>query len=298
MKVILTGATGLLGRAILELLKDLEMAAGEYEVVGTGFSRAIDDIAFLDLRDARAVKDFVKEQRPHAIIHAAAERRPDLSENDPDATRTLNVEATKSIAEAASEVGAWVIYISTDYVFDGTAPPYAPDASPNPLNFYGQSKLEGEEVVRAAGDHCVLRVPVLYGDSASFEESPITMIAKTLIDGEKATLDHWATRYPTMTLDVAAVCEQLLERKEHVVDFGGTYHFSGGEAMTKFEIAEAIAKACDLSADHLTPDPNPPVGAPRPQNSQLDCSSLTALGIGMRTPFDVGIRSVLGPFLS
>ena len=297
MKVIITGATGLLGRALLKSLKELQDMAGEYQVLGTGFSRAEDPVVFLDLRDAEAVTDLIQEFRPHVILHSAAERRPDISENDPEATRSLNVDATRTVAEAADSVGAWVIYISTDYVFDGTSPPYKPDDSPNPLNFYGQSKLEGEEAVRATGDHCILRVPVLYGDSPSFDESPITQIGRTVIEGKLTTLDHWATRYPTMTMDVAAVCEHLLERKRHVADFGGTYHFSAGEALTKYEIAQAIAQVCELSADHITPDPNPPSGAPRPKNSQLHCSTLMELGIGGWMTFDTGVYSVMRPFL-
>lgn len=294
MKIVITGATGLLGRAVLRELKRVD----GFDAVGTGFSRAIDDIAYLDLRDGESVRDFIATQQPQAIIHSAAERRPDISENDPDATRALNVQATQTVADAARSVGSWVIYISTDYVFDGTSPPYTPDAQPNPLNFYGRSKLEGEEVIRESGKHCILRVPVLYGPSPSFDESPITLLGRMLIEGEKATVDHWATRYPTLTTDVAVVCRQLLEHKQSHPDFAGTFHWSGDEAMTKFDIARVTSESFGLSADGLTPDPEAPAGAPRPKNSQLDCSTLEGLGIGRRTPFQQAIVEVLKPFLS
>lgn len=294
MKIIVTGATGLLGRAVLAELSRCR----DFDALGTGFRRATGDIVRLDLLDAVAVRDLFARERPRAIIHAAAERKPDVSENDPAATRALNVEATRTIADAARSIDAWVVYLSTDYVFDGSSPPYRPDSTPNPLNFYGRSKLEGEEVVRRAVDHAILRVPILYGPCESLEESAVTVLARILIDGRETKLDHWATRYPTQTTDVAVVCRQLLERREADAGFSGTFHWSGDEAMTKFEMARAIGEACGLAVDRLRPDPNPPSGAPRPRNSHLDCAELERLGIGRRTPFREAIVPILEPFLA
>lgn len=294
MKILVTGATGLLGRAVLAELR----SCSGFDAVGTGFRRASGDVVRLDLLDAPAVRSFLAQERPRAIVHAAAERKPDVSENDPAATRALNVEATQTIADAARSIDAWLVYISTDYVFDGSSPPYRPDSTPNPLNFYGRSKLEGEEVVRRSADHAILRVPILYGPSESLEESPVTILARILMDGRETTLDHWAVRYPTHTTDVAVVCRQLLERREANAGFSGTFHWSGDEAMTKFEMARTIAEACGLAGEGLRPDPNPPAGAPRPRNSHLDSTELERLGIGMRTPFRQAIVPILEPFLA
>ncbi len=291
MKVMITGATGLLGRALMSELS----SSDSLDVIGTGLRRARGAIRRLDLLDSRAVKQFVESQSPAVILHAAAERRPDVSENDPVATRALNVEATQTIVDVAGTVGAWVIYISTDYVFDGTSPPYRPDAAPNPLNRYGESKLAGEEVIRGAAGHCVLRVPVLFGPVESLEESPVTSIARQLLAGGAVTLDHWAIRYPTSTDDVAFVCRQLIERRRDEPELAGTVHWSGDQPLTKFEMARAIAEAWALDV-RLIAESSPPVGAPRPQNSQLDCSDLERIGVGRRTPFRTSLNASLEPF--
>ena len=290
MKVIITGATGLLGRALSRELSTPN------DVVGTGLHRAAGAVRRLDLLDPKAVTRFLRDERPRVIIHAAAERRPDVSENDPEATRALNVEATRTIAAAAAGIGAWLVYFSTDYVFDGTSPPYAPDATPNPLNFYARTKLAGEDVVRRSADHCILRVPVLYGQIESLEESPVTAIASDLIAGGEVKLDHWATRYPTFSGDVAVVVRQLVEEKRRNADFAGTFHWSGDEALTKYDMARVIAAAWGLPSGKLIPVPDPPTGAPRPRNSQLDCSALERIGAGRRTPFKESVIACLEPF--
>ena len=295
MKIVVTGVTGLLGRA---LQREFATAGPSFEVIGTGWQRASDGVVRLDLRRSDDVRNFLQEVRPNAIIHAAAERRPDVSENDEGATRALNVEATRTLVEEADRLGVWLLYLSTDYVFDGSAPPYAVDARPNPLNFYGQSKLEGEDVVRGGtGGHGILRVPVLYGQVETLNESPVTVIAEVFRKTPvSARLDHWATRYPTLTDDVARTCRQLLERRQADDAVSGTFHFSGDEALTKFEMAQVIGEILGQSTDGLLPVSEPPAGAPRPQNSQLDVSRLEALGIGRRTPFRTALAEALRPF--
>ena len=110
------------------------------------------------------MRDFILAQQPKVIVHAAAERRPDVSAEQPEQVLALNVESTRHLAQCAKEVGAYLIYISTDYVFDGTQPPYEVDDQPSPLNFYGETKLAGERALaEVMDDYAVLRVPVLYG---------------------------------------------------------------------------------------------------------------------------------------
>lgn len=291
MRVLVTGVTGLLGRALA-----LELRKTSLHVVGTGFRRATGGVIATDLTDRNAVEALLREQRPDAIIHSAAERRPDVSENDPDATLSLNVEATRSIVEIAAAIDARVVYLSTDYVFDGSSPPYRPDATPNPLNFYGKSKLEGEHVVRTIPANCVLRVPVLYGRVESLDESPVTMIARDLLTHAQVKLDHWQTRYPTSTADVAAVVRRMIEKHADGASVAGTVHWSADEAMTKYEMGRQICDIWNLPHQKLIPQPDPPGGAPRPKNTRLDCRELETLGVGQRTPFRDALASVLAPF--
>ncbi|XP_075458017.1 methionine adenosyltransferase 2 subunit beta isoform X2 [Ascaphus truei] len=294
-RVLITGATGLLGRAVYKEFKD-----NNWHVVGCGYTRARPRFEHLNLLDVAAVKTLVQDFKPHVIVHCAAERRPDIVESQPESASMLNVVASGNLAKEAAGVGAFLLYISSDYVFDGTNPPYLEDSVPNPLNFYGKTKLEGERTVFQNNEGAaVLRVPVLYGEVEKLEESAITvMFDKVQFSNKSANMDHWQQRFPTYVKDVASVCLQLTEKKLQDPSLKGIFHWSGNEQMTKYEIACAMADAFSLPSSHLRPITDEPVGGTtRPWNPQLDCSKLEKLGIGQRTPFRVGIRESLWPFL-
>jgi dTDP-4-dehydrorhamnose reductase len=224
-------------------------------------------------RTVRSVPTTLRALRPTAVINAAGERRPTIWHRDPAATRSLNVDAAAAIARAATETGAWLLHISTDYVFDGTAPPYTPDHPPRPVNDYGQGKLTAEHrVLAAAPSAAVLRVPVLYGPVETPGESMVTEIAHALAHQQPLALDHTTRRYPTHVDDVATVCELLLN---HPLPPAGIWHFSSEEGHTKYEIAHLIATAHDLPTRHLIPNHTPP--ADRPGDCRLDTSALWTL---------------------
>jgi dTDP-4-dehydrorhamnose reductase len=305
MRVLITGGSGLLGRQLMTAFADCEATGtafsrsgtGLCEATGTAFSRSGTGLKHLDLTDPESVDAFIREVAPDVIIHSAAQRRPDVSEGDPEATAKLNVAATAQLAELAAELGAWMLYLSTDYVFDGTRAPYAVDAEANPLNNYGRSKFEGEEVMRAKLPHgAILRVPILYGPIEEIAESAITIILESVRKGD-AVLDHWATRYPTETRDVAAVCRALANRQLSHGDVSGTYHFSGDESLTKYDIGMIMAELCDLPTGGLKPNPEAPPGAPRPKDCQLDCSRTEALVACPRRPFRQALAEALAPHI-
>lgn len=173
MRIVVTGASGLLGRAVVHQLR-----ADGHNVVGTALSRATPEskLEKVDLTDMVALDAFLRRADPAVIVHTAAERRPDVVEREPEASQMLNVEVPRRIAawakgragpdatNAAAAAAPLVINISTDYVFDGVNPPFTVDDEPNPLNAYGKSKWEGEKATRAAGVEgrvSSLRVPVL-----------------------------------------------------------------------------------------------------------------------------------------
>ena len=121
----------------------------------------------------------MQAEQPGIIIHSAAEMRPDVSQKDPAATLALNVGVPRHLAQLSRQTGAWMIYLSTNYVFDGKNPPYHSADRRNTLNLYGQSKLEGEMAVWAESDQaCVLRVPTLYGKVEFLGETSVTQIAE------------------------------------------------------------------------------------------------------------------------
>jgi dTDP-4-dehydrorhamnose reductase len=286
----ITGATGLLGRALYKSFSE----GLNGKTIGTGFSRARDPIRKLDLLDTEEVISFVRKHTPRFILHSAAERRPDVSEKDPEFTRKLNVETTQLLAELAKEINAWILYISTDYVFDGTTPPYQPGDIPNPLNHYGRSKLDGENAIREVTDNFgVLRVPILYGDVENLAESAVTSIAPLLTHSPIPPQDHWAIRYPTHVEDVATVCLQMVDYKSYEERFRGIFHWSGDEPFTKYEMACAMAPVLSVDTEDIPAAPEPSPGTPRPQDCCLDMTELSALGFGSQRSFSEAISGIL-----
>lgn len=297
--VAVIGGSGLVGRALMETLNDRR----GWRVIGTAHRRAHGALEPLDIRDPTAIDAFIARTAPDAVVIAAAERRPDVCENDPALARALNVDAVRAISAAARSRNAWVLSISTDYVFDGTRPPYGIDDPPCPLNAYGRSKLDGEHALAQATDFgCVLRLPLLFGHVTDLNESAVTSLVPAVIASAKAgapaaRMDAWATRYPTFTGDVAHVIRGMLERAESGAALCGRAHWSGDEPMTKFDIAARIARILGLAA-RLEPVPTSIDSTPRPRDCHLDASRLESLGIGRRTAFDDALAAVLEGYLS
>jgi dTDP-4-dehydrorhamnose reductase len=297
--VAVIGGSGLVGRAVMETLAE----QADWRVIGTAHRRAGGALMPLDIRDAAAIDAFMARTSPDAVVIAAAERRPDVCESDPALARALNVDAVRAIASAGRRHDAWVLSISTDYVFDGTRPPYGVDDPPCPLNAYGRSKLDGERALAQATDFgCVLRLPLLFGHITDLTESAVTSLVPAVLASARAgapaaRMDAWATRYPTFTGDVAYVIRDLLQRAASGTAVCGRAHWSGDEPMTKFDIAVRIARILRLDA-RLEPVASSVDSTPRPRDCHLDASRLEALGIGCRTPFDDALGCVLERYLA
>jgi dTDP-4-dehydrorhamnose reductase len=294
LRVAVLGASGLLGRAV-----STELAAHDgFALIRTAMRRAGQGVHPLDLTDTRALARFFDEHRPEAVVLAAAEKRPDICEREPARARALNVTAVDAVAREAQRHRCRVLAISTDYVFDGRAAPYLPDAMPHPLNAYGQSKLDGERALWAVTrEACVLRLPLLYGPVEALAESAVTSLipALQLAQAQRpAVMDDWAIRYPTFTPDIAVVIRQILERDAAGKPVDGTHHWSGDEPMTKYAIALKLAEQLDIDPSLIVAQSMPTDSTPRPYDCHLDSGSLEALGIGRRTPFAQGLELVLG----
>lgn len=293
-KVLITGASGLLGRAIF---REFE-GEGSWQVLGLAFSRATEKLKKVDLTNIESVTQVINDFKPSVVIHSAAERRPDVVEKREEDTKNLNVIATRNLCKAAASVGAWVLYISTDYVFDGKNPPYSETAEPSPLNKYGQSKLDGEKAtLETSADNSVLRVPILYGEVEYLGESAVTVLfEKVKVTDSQCVMSDYERRYPTSCADVAFVIRELSDNRIKNPNIKGIYHWSSNENMTKYDMAAAMAEAFGWSTDHIKADKNPSGGAPRPFNSHLSCGRLEELGIGKWTLFKDNILDILKPF--
>lgn len=293
-KVLITGASGLLGRALVS-----EFSKNSWDVLGLAFSRAKDKLVKVDLNNTEEVKKIIEKFKPHVIVHAAAERSPDKVEKEYEASRKLNVACSKNLAEVAGKLDIAFLYISTDYVFDGCHPPYAETDKPNPLNQYGLSKLEGEQAVLEVNpDACVLRIPVLYGDEEYVGESAISCLIKNLQKQVPTKISSFEIRFPSHTDDIASVCCQLCDQKIKNPSLKSVFHWCGTEPLTKYEMTKKIAFVFSIPDSHVLPDNEPSSGAPRPKNTQLSCEKLKSLGIGQYTPFEDGVRKSFAQFFS
>ncbi|ORZ13282.1 hypothetical protein BCR42DRAFT_330960 [Absidia repens] len=261
MKVLITGASGLL-------------------VVGTAYSRVTDELVKLDLLNSNEVEHLLNSVQPEVIVHCAAERRPDVAEKDHQGTLKLNAKVPGDLAKYAKAHHITLIYISTDYVFDGTSPPYEVNDQPAPLNFYGESKLAGEQAIREMDPKAIiLRVPILYGDVQFNGESAVNLLVDAVKDHAKPTdMDNYCLRYPTNVDDVGRVIRDIAEKGKTIE---GTYHFSAGEMLTKYDMCGIFADLLKLPMDHLQPQNSisSSASASRPKDCHLSTARLQADGI-------------------
>ncbi|OAV90523.1 hypothetical protein, variant [Puccinia triticina 1-1 BBBD Race 1] len=291
MKMLISGGSGLLGRAVVDLFRH-KGDEPHHQVTSLSFTRSGPGLQKVDLRDEQLVSTLVHDLKPDVMIHCAAERRPDVAERDPEGTQKLNVRVTEHLAELSNQVGFKLIYICTDYVFDGNAPPggYDVEATPNPTNLYGKTKLAGEQAllrtVTKKGNAVSLRVPVLYGKAEGNNESAINVLldgVNKAAKGQKVLMDDWATRFPTLVDDVAKVLVAIAEYKDPLPPI---LHFSSEQQYTKYTISLVFAKLLKLSESetkNLVPQPDPPKPAQgetmRPRDCRLSNQALVSLGI-------------------
>ncbi|KAI9349308.1 NAD dependent epimerase/dehydratase [Zopfochytrium polystomum] len=295
---IITGASGLLGRAVLAAFQ----AAG-HEVKGTCFSRPSDTLIQLDLTDEPATTTFLTSLTPppRAIIHCAAERRPDVAAADPDLVRRLNVRAVAALAALARRLGAWFLYVSTDYVFDGRNPPYDVDAVTRPLNLYGETKRAGElAALQELPQSAVLRVPILYGPAEKHEESAVNVLISVVLNSSaKVKMDDYQKRFPTNVQDVARVIKDMYELEvSGKTEVSGIFHYTAEQQMTKFQMCEVFARVLGASIDHLERVGEPPKDpvATRPDDCHLSTRRLRdELGVDVsHRDFEAWWRAELG----
>ena len=261
MKVFLTGVSGQLGRALVPRLVG-------HDVTAPSESQA-------DVTSASVV-DVIARAEPDVVIHTAAYTDVDGAEAHPDLAFAVNARGSRHVAEGAARVGARLIAVSTDYVYDGAKPtPYREDDATAPLGVYGRSKLEGErEMLKVLDGTLILRTAWLYGRGKNFVETILRLAAER--DELRVVDDQVGS--PTSASDLASAIVSLLAKP-----CAGVYHAVNSGTCSWYVFAREILALSGLerrvvpisSAELKRP-------APRPANSVLDCSKLRSLGITMR----------------
>ncbi len=280
--ILVTGGSGMLGRAVIsELCNDRRFFCR-----GVSNSRTAYLCDKLDLTNEKAVVTYLNEHKIDVVVHTAAIRKPDQFDSDVDAACKLNVDATETIARWCAENNRFLVFISSDYVFDGTKAPYSPDDPVCAVNAYGQSKVDAENIIRGccAKNSVILRVPVLYGWklenlAESSVSSVIAVVCKTF-NGEKVVLDDWAVRYPTTVENISSVIRHLIVSRSGNSAFCGTFHWSAPEALTKFDMGMIIAEETGADKSLIQRSGAPANGsAVRPKDCHLDRSALECAGV-------------------
>ena len=267
--LLITGSSGYLGS---ELARQAPEAAGTYLTVER--PRAVQ----LDVRDADAVARLIDEVRPGAVIHTA------YSEAADESARAVNVDGARNVARAASKVGARLVHVSTDLVFDGErGRPYTEDDTPRPIMEYGRQKLAGEEAVRdELPDALVVRTSLIYGGS---EPSRHERVVFEAADGARsARFFSDELRSPVQVGDLAAALLALAKS-----DATGVLHVAGADGVSRYEFARLVAAAAGRDPDLLESALAAEHPDPRPLDCRLDSSRARAReGVELR-----GVREVL-----
>ena len=293
MKVLVTGVAGQLGHDVMnELAKRGHEGVGsdlaaEYSVIADGSAVTKMPYVSMDITDAAAVETVLQEVKPDAVVHCAAWTAVDLAEDDDkvDKVRSINAGGTKNIAEVCEKLDCKMVYLSTDYVFDGQGTkPWDPDCKTyQPLNVYGQTKLEGELAVSETLDkYFIVRIAWVFGINGKNFIKTMLNVGKTH-DTLKVVSDQVGT--PTYTYDLARLLVDMIETDKygyyHVTNEGG---FISWYDFTKEIFRQAVELGhTEYSEDRLTvlPVTTAEYGlskAKRPFNSRLDKSKLVKNG--------------------
>ncbi|MHB8220715.1 MAG: dTDP-4-dehydrorhamnose reductase [Acidimicrobiales bacterium] len=295
-RVLVTGAGGQLGHDLVAAFSgevpaggrrralygpDGPARVGDVDVVGA-------DHAALPVDDRGAVLAAVDALRPDLIVHAAAYTAVDACEADPDRAFGVNALGTRHVAEAAQRWGAHLVYISTDYVFDGRADrPYVEWDEPNPLSVYGRSKLGGER--ECPPGSTVVRTSWVCGAAGSNMARTVLRLAAAA--GELGFVDDQRGS-PTFTADLAAAVVTLGGDRRP-----GVYHVTNQGQTTWWGFARAVLSAAGGDPDRVravaTADLDPPRPAPRPANSVLDNAALRLAGLPLLPPWEDGLERLV-----
>ena len=235
INVLVTGANGLLGQKLTALL-DREPGVSLIATAREDLRFSLTQGAFrsLDVTREAAVNQLIAEVHPDVVIHTAAMTQVDQCETDRDACWLNNVSAVGFIAHACEAVSAHLIHLSTDFIFDGHSGPLDETAAPNPISYYGESKLAAERVVqKVRSPWTIIRTVLVYGVTKDQSRSNIVLwVKKSLEEGKviRVVNDQWRT--PTLAEDLAMGCWLAASRKST-----GIFNVSGDEMMTPYEIA-------------------------------------------------------------
>lgn len=249
VKVLVTGSNGFLGQHLTVYFSNKG-----YGIIATGKGncRIKKEYAFeyvdIDLTNQAKVEVLLETYKPNIIIHNAAMSKPDECENNKVACLLNNVEATKYIVNGAKQIGAKIIYVSTDFIF-GENGPHEVDASKQPLNFYGESKLMAEQYVKAnAKEWAIVRPVFIYGEVwEGMRPSFLHWVKSSIENNKPIKVVSDQLRTPTYVLDICKGIEAIIKK-----DKQGAFHLAGKDILSPYEMALTVCDCLALNKDLIT----------------------------------------------
>ena len=263
MRILVTGVKGQLGHDVVD-----ELTKRGHTPIGV-------DVEEMDITDAAAVEQEMKKEPLDAVIHCAAYTAVDPAEDNREVCMRVNAEGTRNIARVCRELDIKMVYISTDYVFDGEGErPWEPDDARNPLNVYGESKYQGELAVEEYLDkYFIVRIAWVFGVNGKNFIKTMLRLAK---DHKEINVVNDQTGSPTYTYDLAVLLADMVETEKY-----GRYHATNEGLCTWYEFACEIFRAAGMESVKVTPVPSsgyPASKAKRPMNSRMSKEKLSENG--------------------
>ena len=266
-RAIITGAAGLIGQY---LVKTAPRWASDWDV--RGLTRPD-----FDLTDRANIERTWQSIKPTAVIHCAALSRTKDCEHDPEQARRINVEVTAHLAQLSRDIP--FIFLSSGEVFDGKTGWYGETDEPNPINVYGQTKLEAEQAVLQNPGHTVVRIVLTAGTSVTGDRSFVEDMCRTAKAGRDVTLYADEFRCPLPAGVIARAVWELVDRKQP-----GLYHLGGSERLSRWEIGETLLPWCpELKGRLMKGSARNHVGSLRPADLSLRCDKIQSL-LSFRIP--------------
>jgi dTDP-4-dehydrorhamnose reductase len=266
MNVLVTGASGLLGSKLVEVLvsKGYKVYAGYF-----GNSPKAGVPVKFDISDESGVEKAFELSKPDVVVHAAALTNVDVCEVKRDLAWNTNVIGTKNLVKLSKKYNAFFVYISTDYVFKGDRGLYREEDIPEPINYYGITKLKGEEEVKSMlKEYCIARTSVIYGSVPATGKTNFALwIIEKLRRGEQVNVLMDQYNSPTHNTNLAEMLSEVIEKR-----IVGTYHLAGATRISRYDFSKLIAEAFNLESSLILPTTSDKISwtAQRPKDSSLN----------------------------
>ena len=270
LKFLVTGSAGLIGQ---QVVKDLSKSNEVFSSYNDSMPEYGEPVR-MDLRDHKQISGVFDEKNPDVVIHLGAMTDVDLCEGENSSASEINAKSTETIAKECSKQNSFLIYLSTDYVFDGNSGMYKETDTTNPIGYYGKSKLDGEiSVQNSSADYCIARTSTPFGLHSKKKSFPIWIIENLEQKNQINVLTDQITS-PTYIPNLSKMLIEIAERK-----ITGILHISGASNMSRYDMACMIADKFNYDQSFLKPATMNDMNwvAKRPKNSSLDVSKAVSI---------------------